>query len=306
MINDRTCQIYVGTSGFSYDDWESVVYPGSSGFDKVAFLASFIDAIEINTSFYRPVSPRMVESWISRTRHRADFLFCFKLHRQFTHERSRPYSSTELRSYLAGIEPARQGDKLGAVLAQFPFSMHFTQESVDWLMRLADDLADYPLAIEVRHGGWDNDRFYQFLRDRRIAFCNIDQPQLRNCLAPTQIATTDFAYVRLHGRNAANWFSAAVPSDRYNYLYSENELQQWVKRIGQIKQHTSRIFVFANNHFVGKATANAIQLRYMFLQKRVPAPPLLVKNFPQLQQICTTETDTRQADSYRQGNLFDM
>ncbi len=305
MCPNTSCRIYVGTSGFSYDDWQGIVYPAGPGIDRLSYIGRFTDALEINTSFYRPVTARMVQSWLTRTMQFSQFLFCFKLHRRFTHERSQRYSSSEMQVYLDGLDPATQAGRLGAILAQFPFSMRYSQESVDWLMRLAEDLADYPLAVEVRHSSWDNDRFYQFLLEHQIAFCNIDQPALANCIEPKAITTAPFAYVRLHGRNAANWFGSNIsPAQKYNYLYSQEELEQWVQRIGQMQSRTKRIFVFANNHFVGRAAANAVQLRHMFLGEKLSnVPPILVENFPQLEQICTAqEQDGSDARSNQQTN----
>jgi len=287
MTDQTPGRIYIGTSGWSYEDWEGIVYPeGPARFDKLVHLSHYIDAVEVNTSFYHPVAPRMVESWLRRTAHLPDFLFCFKLHQRFTHRRDQPYARGELNESLAGVAVAHEAGKLGALLAQFPWSMRNTRESVQWLQRLADDLADYPLAVEVRHSSWHCDEFIEFLRDRKIAFCNIDQPALRHCLGPTQVVTAPFSYVRLHGRNAENWFrSNAQSHERYNYLYSENELQPWVERLLNLQRQTSRLFVFANNHFVGQATANAIQLRYMVLKEKVPVSPTMLEKYPQLQKL---------------------
>ncbi len=278
--------IRIGPAGWTYKDWEGVVYPKPrpSGFDPLEMMASLFDTIEINSSFYAPMSARNAQAWLERTAFNRDFRFTAKLWRRFTHERDGVWTNEEVRQARAGLDVLHEAGRLGAVLVQFPWSFRNTEEDRDWVDAIASDFADFPLVLEVRHGSWNEPSFYTELAERGLGFVNIDQPMFRNSIAPSARATASVGYVRVHGRNYKDWFrKEAGAMERYDYLYSAQELQPWVERTKEIAQHprVQDIYVVTNNHARGKGVANALMLESMLKGQPVQAPAALVREYPE-------------------------
>jgi uncharacterized protein YecE (DUF72 family) len=253
----------VGPAGWSYEDWKGIVYPYPvpTSFLPLPFLAQYFDTVEINSSYYRPPDPRMSRGWIDRVADNPQFKFTAKLWNRFTHERSSWPEDEEIRRCKDGLAPLAEADKLGAILVQFPWSFRRTPENRQWLARIIDTFGEFPLAIEVRHTTWDDPAFYDGLRDRGVAYCNIDQPILRDCLGPSEIVTAPTGYVRLHGRNKENWFKDGIPPhERYNYFYKKDELIPWANRIRSIQEIAADTYVVTNNHYRGQAIVNALEI----------------------------------------------
>ena len=141
------------------------------------------------------------------------------------------------------------------------------------------------LAVEVRHATWDDGQTLADLAARGVAFCNVDQPLLGRALRPTTHVTSSIGYIRLHGRRYDQWFTAERGSDRYDYLYFSDELAGWKHRVQTVAAKAERTFVVANNHFQGKAAANALELRHMLTGRKQRVPELLVKQYPRLAEI---------------------
>jgi len=199
--------IRVGTAGWHYDDWNGVVYPRPRprGFDALTALALIFGAIEVNVTFYRTPDPSMVASWVERTAANERFRFTVKLPRSFTHEPA-PDNEHEEQLFRDSIAPLMDAKRLGAVLIQFPQSFHRTPEAEAYLEDLLTRFRGLPLVVEFRHAGWGQEETLALLRGRGAGFCNIDQPRLGSTLRPTAFMTSSVGYVRLHGRNAAEWF----------------------------------------------------------------------------------------------------
>jgi uncharacterized protein YecE (DUF72 family) len=252
--------IRVGTAGWSYEDWQGVVYPKRPprGFDRLALIASLFDTNEINSTFYRIPDARMTRDWSRRVAGNPRFTFTAKLFRGFTHERDA--GEEQANGVEAAMEPLAADGRLGCVLAQFPMSFHDTPDNRTHLSRTLDRFARFPLAAEFRHASWNNRETLSLLTEHAAAFANIDQPVLPNNLPPTEHVTAPVAYFRFHGRNAAKWFGPETSNvERYNYLYSEAELTPWVERITRTKAKSA--FVVLNNHFRGQAVGNALDRR---------------------------------------------
>lgn len=279
---------YVGTAGWSYEDWEGIVYPvpKPGGFHPLSYLPGFIDIVEVNSTFYRPAPPAMVESWLKRIAARPDFLLALKLYQAFTHARE-GFTRTDVDDVRRTADLVRLRGRLAALLVQFPWSFRNTPQNLDYLRRLLDLFEGLPLAVEVRHAGWDAPGFYDLLRERGAAFCNIDQPLIGESLGPSAVSTTpDFAYVRLHGRNYQNWFKDGAGRDaRYDYLYAADELGDWVERIKELGARSGKIYVITNNHYRGQAMANALQIRNMITGRKVDVPELMLEKYPVLREI---------------------
>jgi uncharacterized protein YecE (DUF72 family) len=290
--------IYIGVAGFSYKDWEGIVYPQQLKRRQhpVEYLAQYFDVIEINTSFYGHIRPEVGRLWARKAAvANPNFRFTAKLNKAFTHSplyTVEPTSASTIRPGPDDERLAKEGydslaseGRLGALLAQFPISFKNTPENQDYLTLLARDFSDYPLVVEVRHSSWnDPDVLQQFL-ERGLGFCNIDQPMLGRALAATDYVTSPVAYVRLHGRNYDQWFEAEKPHDRYNYLYTQEQLQPWKGKIESVASRAQVTFVVANNHFEGKGAVNALQLKAMIEGRRVKAPESLLRHYPELESI---------------------
>jgi len=151
--------IRIGPAGWSYADWAGIVYPARRprGFHEAAYLADFFDTIEINTSFYHPLHAEHCRQWIARVSANPRFLFTAKLWQKFTHEQGA--GDEDERAVRSGFDVLRDAGKLGAVLLQFPFSFHRSEENTAYLKKLLKRFADYPLVVEVRHATWNDKAF---------------------------------------------------------------------------------------------------------------------------------------------------
>jgi len=274
--------LLVGTAGWSYTDWEGAVYPSRCApQEKLRAVAEHLDCVEVDSSFYRPPTAKTTANWLRITSQRPQFRFLAKAWRRFTHERASAWSEAEFALLTGGLAPLREAGRLDALLFQFPWSFRCEPRNLDWLARIADAFDGWPVAVEVRHDSWTA----EFFRERRLIYCNVDQPALPHCLGPTEIVTSATGYFRFHGRNAKNWFrEETVYGARYDYLYAESELDELLARMRRAAAKTQRTFAVFNNHKDAKAFANALQLKARARPGApVPAPSSLVARFPQLQ-----------------------
>lgn len=281
-------RILVGPAGWSYADWSGTVYPARrpQGFHEATYLAEFFDTIEINTSFYQPLRPGLCWQWLERVAANPRFTFTAKLWQKFTHESGA--TPADEKAVREGFEMLMAGGKLGAVLVQFPFSFHNTRENLAHLAKLLERFRDFPLAVEMRHASWNEKAFFELLGERGAAFCNIDQPVIGRSLKPSERVTSAVGYVRLHGRRYDTWFSddpELSAHERYNYLYSEEEIEPWAARIRKVAARTNTTFVITNNHYQGKAIVNALQLISLLTGSKVKVPEPLRQHYPQLEKI---------------------
>jgi uncharacterized protein YecE (DUF72 family) len=215
-------------------------------------------------------------------------------------------SAEDERVVRAGFDVLRKAGKLGAVLLQFPFSSHRTIETAAYLTALLKRFADYPLAVELRHASWDDPEIFALLREYHAAFSNIDQPIIGQSLLPfdpqsllpsdgtSLLPRADSAapigYIRLHGRRYDTWFNddpTIPPHERYNYLYSTEELAPWAGRIQNAGEHARRVFAITNNHYLGKGVVNALQLISMLKGAKVNVPEPLRQHYPELEKIAS-------------------
>lgn len=278
----------MGPAGWSYSDWWGYAYPAKKprGFHEATYLAEFFETIEINTSFYNPVRAEHAKLWVERVAANANFKFTAKLWQRFTHE-ANPSVEDEI-LVRAGFDVLREAGKLGAVLLQFPFSFHRTRETTAYLEAVLKRFADYPLVLEVRHATWNVPEVFTLLRERGVGFCNIDQPVIGKSLEPSAQATAPVGYVRLHGRRYDTWFNddQTIPGyERYNYLYSEEELRSWAARVEKVAKAVRDVYVITNNHYQGKGVVNALQLISMLSDAKVRVPEPLREKYPELEMI---------------------
>jgi uncharacterized protein YecE (DUF72 family) len=222
------------------------------------------------------------------------FVFTAKLYKAFTHSpiaKVEPTSAATVRFTSEDEKLTREGldslvsaGKIGAVVAQFPISFKKnTEENRAHLQKLIAIFREYPLAIEVRHSGWNDSNLLREFTALAAGFVNIDQPLLGRAMRGTAHVTGSIGYVRLHGRNYQQWFAAQKVEDRYNFLYTPDQLEPWKDRIEEIAEQAETTFVVANNRYLGEAAANATELKKSLLSgKKVKAPPDLIRTYPEL------------------------
>ncbi len=276
--------VRVGTAGWKYKDWDGIVYPRPKprGFNELAYLSAFFDAVEINSSYYGPPRPAASRKWVESVAANAAFQFTAKLFHSFTHEREP--APTDEKDFKDGIAALAEAGRLGALLLQFPWSFRNSRENRQYLIGLERRFREYPLVLEVRHASWTEPGILELLAELDIGLCNIDQPLFKRSIEPGAEATSPIGYIRLHGRNYKTWFDAnASVRERYDYLYSVEELAPWVDRVRHVARKTGNTFVVTNNHNLGKATVNALQIASILKGEPVLAPPPLTQQHPELE-----------------------
>ena len=275
--------IRFGTAGWMYKDWEGIVYPADKppGFDPLHFLAQYFTTVEVNSTFYGPALPKTAEKWIVRVSDFPDFRFTAKLWKRFTHERKTAWTRAEVKEARGAFDKLMKADKLGALLLQFPWSFKRTDEERERLDDLTRTFSAFPLVLEVRHSSWNTPDFYESLAGRGIGFVNIDQPLFHHSIKPSASVTSSIGYIRVHGRNYKDWFrKGAGVEARYDYLYSKEELVPWAERAKEIASVAEQTYVVTNNHYKGKAAANAVMLKSLVTGKKSDAPSTLIDAYP--------------------------
>ncbi|HOW51471.1 MAG TPA: DUF72 domain-containing protein [bacterium] len=258
-------EILIGTSGFDYPEWKGVFYPEDLA--RPSFLIYYKEhfrALELNFSYYRMPTAAQLSRLVERSG--GKLLFSIKGHASLTHEVTSGWkaAAAEFRTALA---PLVQEKLLAAVLLQFPTSFHYNDANRRYLNDLTETFAGLPLTVEFRGADWMSRRVFDALAKRKIALCSTDMPTLKGLPPSLDIVTGDISYVRFHGRNEAHWWGSGV-SERFDYLYTEQELAGWVPRLRTMADSASRLFVFFNNHVRGKAVINARMLADLLARDR--------------------------------------
>lgn len=299
--------IHVGTSGWNYPGgagtWNGVFYPSrrTRGFDELAFYAEHFSTVEVNSTFYRSADPVLSRSWVRRTP--PGFGFAVKLFQKFTHpdmylERHNvsewDVTRGDLDVFRAGVGPLVDAGRLLAILIQFPPSFHAGPDTRGYLDWLLVSLADYPVAVELRHRSWsDAASETQLLLDaHRAAWVLLDEPKFDGSIRQAltmDLGTSGLAYARLHGRNRAAWWEHEASEDRYNYLYNPAELAPFAEAASTASASGKRVLMYLNNHFSAKAVANAAVLKHQ-LGDLVPGEYTreMLARYPDLQGIVRT------------------
>ncbi len=290
---EPTAEVRIGVAGWDYPDWRGRVYPARApaGFDRLGWIARYVDLVEVNATFYRPVPASRAAGWVARVADRSRFRFAAKAHRSWTHEPGADLDRV-VPETLEGLAPIRDADRLEAILVQFPQRFHAGRDAFAHLESLAARTRGWPTVVEVRHGSWADPGAVDRVRDLGFGWCVVDQPRVGGAVDPVEAVTADVAYLRMHGRNAGAWFREDASRDeRYDYRYPPDELREIAARVGRLAATAERVVVVQNNHFRGQAVANALQLRAMIEGRPPRAPTPLVTAFPDLAEVCRTEQD---------------
>lgn len=260
-----TAELRIGTSGYSFPHWVGTAYPeGTRQADMLKVYAGDFDTVEINFTYYRDPTPEMFERMLRKVN--SNFEFVVKAPKGMTHERDAMASVAP--SFVTSLQPLIDAGQLGGVLLQFPQSFHLNGAALDHLRKVADVLVPHGIKtnIEFRHKEWYEERVYQLLQKLQLGFVNVDLPRLGALPEPTTIVTNDVAYFRLHGRNTTAWYNPLTGSHRYDYLYSDAELEEWSARIEGSLDAAKKVYVFGNNCHKGSSFVNALRLKQRFEQ----------------------------------------
>jgi len=294
--------VRIGTSGWNYPTgkgtWNGVFYPlpedRERGFDELRFYAERFNTVEVNSTFYGQPRANASLNWVKRTP--KDFEFAIKLYQKFTHpgmtiDRT-PVAQTDVDAFKGGIDPLAAAGKLGPLLIQFPSSFQRTQEAVDYLGWLLAAFRDYVRVVEFRHRSWSDAgaATMALVNEHRAALVRIDEPKFESSIRPDwSVHESGIYYVRFHGRNAREWWDHAESEDRYNYFYSEEELEPIAEKARRARDLKKKVYLLMNNHFSAQSVANATTLKKMLdepITARMPAE--LVERFPDLARIVST------------------
>ena len=297
MINKMSSiKFNIGTAGWSYKDWVPNFYPKNQtgGFDWLQFYSQYFNCVEVNSTYYTYISPKVVDGWIKKVEGTKDFIFHIKLHQDFTHKRK--YDEQNIKAVRYNLEQLKKSERLGGLLIQFPYSYSFDGNSIQHIQKLRDIFSDIDCFVEVRHSSWNNNRALEFFKQNDLTFCTIDQPQIGQAIEFDPIITNDKAYIRFHGRNVEAWKKSLAnfgkpqtyeeQSSRYNYLYSPGELVEIEQKIKSIQPKVKEVNVIMNNHPQGDAVANAFELIHLLETKtKVEMPSHILKAYPRLGAI---------------------
>ncbi|RLC47942.1 MAG: hypothetical protein DRI23_10865, partial [Candidatus Cloacimonadota bacterium] len=168
-------KFYIGTAGWSYKDWVSSFYPKnqSGSFDWLQFYSHYFNCVEVNSTYYAYISPRVVEGWIRKVTDSDNFIFDVKLHQDFTHKRN--FDEQNIKAVRYNLDLLAKEERLGGLLIQFPYSFSFNDPAVKYIQKLKNTFPNYNCFVEVRHASWGNKKAFEFFKEANITFCTIDQ-----------------------------------------------------------------------------------------------------------------------------------
>lgn len=254
-------EILVGTSGYDYPEWRGVFYPPELPREEfLAFYAEHFRALELNYTYYGMPEERQFTSMVRRSNGR--LRFSVKAHRTLTHEISVSAWRDAAKEFRSALYPFTTRGLLLSLLFQFPQSFHYAVDERRYLDALMKEFDGLPRVVEFRHESWQNPRVEKALRERGIGTCVTDMPALRNLPATRPSVTGAGAYLRLHGRNAAAWHGTNA-RDRYDYLYSPEELEALLPLVASIGSSAQVVQIYFNNHAKGQAVVNARKMQIL-------------------------------------------
>ena len=242
--------LLIGTSGWSYKEWEGVFYPNSKT-AKLSFYSKIFDTAEIDSTFYAFPAKGLPMGWTKFTPD--SFVFSAKLPQAITHEKKlevKKGATKELMRFLELMSPLIKGRKMGPLLIQLPPSFSFTQDFDRLKGFLREVPEDIRFAVEFRHTSWLRDEVWSLLGDRNVANVIVDEP----LLPPETVVTADFAFIRWHGQGRRPW---------YNYRYTDGELNAWVPKVKEVTSRVKKTYGYFNNHFRGFAVDNSLKMMQM-------------------------------------------
>jgi len=240
-------EVLLGTCGWSYAEWEGLLYPEKKS--KLKQYCSIFPTVEIDSTFYALPEPRTVLGWVKHTPPR--FTFTAKAPQTITHKKMLDPArglQDDLDRFLEIMKPLIEAEKLGCILFQLPPFLRFNPQKLESFLSLLPEGPDF--AVEFRHNSWLKEETLKILEKHGAAYTIVDEP----ALPPVIHVTSHLAYIRWHGRGEQPWF---------NYKYSEQELQEWVPKLREAAGKAKRVLGYFNNHFHGYAPENCLQIMQM-------------------------------------------
>lgn len=249
----NAADILIGTSGWVFDDWAGLFFPLRVPRTKwLEYYAYRFPCGEVNATYYGLLRTSAFEGMARRTPDQ--FTWFVKTHSDVTHTRTEPARSMLQLKEIT--RPLEESGKLRGYLAQFPHAFQYSERNIEYLKSISDLAGDTPLCVEYRHASWNREDVREMMRAEGMIWVCPDEPPLQDLL-PFELHTTgDFGYVRLHGQNGANWYSGQG-GDRYDYLYSKEELTSLLDKLLKVDAPIKKIHVFFNNCPYAKAPTNA-------------------------------------------------
>jgi uncharacterized protein YecE (DUF72 family) len=283
----------IGIGGWEHDVLDEALYscPGLDARRKLEEYARFFDAVEVRPTFWDDtLGAEAAREWIAAVRESPSFLFSVKLHAAITHRKT--LVAEPIRRMRALLQELASSDRLGAVLAQFPYAFTNTSANRFHLVRIAELFRGFPLHVEFRHQSWNTPQLLPFLEEAGVSPVSADVPRVRQLMPFTTRTLGDTAYLRLHGRNERGWLTSELDA-RYDYLYNAREIQELRRRIEAVHPTCRRILVIFNTTTGAKAVANALQLASALREgKAIPVPPPALEMFPFLAHIAPPDRMT--------------
>ena len=284
--------VRVGTSGWSYPrgegTWNGIFYPPKAK-NELELYSKVFNAVEVNSTFYRLIDSRTARDWARITP--KEFEFAIKVWQKFTHPgmfkkatgAEPDVTQQDYDDFRRGINPIAEEFKLACLLIQFSEWYARTPQNLEVLSNILKQFKDYPSTVELRHVSWSEDATdtKALLTAYGAGWAFIDMPEF-NSTIKQKLEPQRLMYLRFHGRNRAKWRAHGTAEERYDYLYSEEELKPFAEKVREMAATgQAKILIFFNNHVRGQAPANALM---MARQIGVPATARVreefVKAFP--------------------------
>jgi uncharacterized protein YecE (DUF72 family) len=253
--------LLIGTSGYDYLDWKNGFYPEKLARTKfLEYYAEHFNSLELNGTFYRMPTPEQMLKMIDRSGRKVRFTV--KAFQDLTHNLDKSRYQALVYEFRKALEPLIKENLLLCALFQFPESYHYEKNERLYLDALLKEISDVPVVVEMRNADWQNEQVYNALRQRNVGWCITDNPALKKLPKTEFVTTSDIAYMRFHGRNSQMWYKGDNVS-RYDYMYSDEELQAFVNPILELLKYTKIVALFFNNHAKSNATVNAKKIEML-------------------------------------------
>ncbi len=240
-------KIFLGTSGWSYNEWVGPFYKSRK--NKLSYYSKVFKTAEIDSTFYSFPQEGFIWGWLKATE--SDFTFTAKLPQLITHEKKlnlKKGVEHDLKRFCELMRPLQQRGRLGCFLIQLPPKFRYELNILEDFFSILPK--DFRFAVEFRHISWMKSNTWKLLENYNVAYTIVDEP----LLPPEVHITSDFVYIRWHGKGDRPWF---------NYLYKKEELVPWIPRIKEVSDSTEKVYGYFNNHFHGYAVENCLQVLEM-------------------------------------------
>lgn len=262
-------ELYLGTGGYSNDDWLGGLYPqGTKSPDFLKIYAQHFNGVELNSSFYATPGIKAFQGMVDKSQ--ARLRFAVKVHQSVTHKRDA--DAEVFKQLFESVAPLRDVGMLGPFLLQFPYSFHRTPDNRRYLKSVVDHFVEERVVIEFRHWSWDNDAVRKACKALGVTFVSVDYPPLKGLPRSGLHVTSDLAYFRLHGRNTEKWWDGKDASERHDYRYTPDELRPFVNQIKVREDDLDQVYIMMQNTTKGHAIHNLRMLKTLFEEQGIEVP----------------------------------